>query len=75
MSDSDSDSSDEQQQVPYKDENEGLHPLFWDTIPANADSCPEFEALKAIDDELTPFERADGLKVRVCVLKPLHFGL
>jgi hypothetical protein len=45
------------------DDNEGLHPLFWDALPSGADEDPAFAALKALDDELTPEERAESHKV------------
>jgi hypothetical protein len=54
--------SNQNQQQP--DPNAGLHPLFWDSIPDNAEEDPNYIALKALDDETTPEERAENFKVR-----------
>lgn len=51
-------------QLQQQDPNEGLHPLFWDSIPDNAEEHPDYIALKALDDETTPEERAENFKVR-----------
>lgn len=51
-------------QQQQQDPNEGLHPLFWDSIPDNAEEHPDYIALKALDDETTPEERAENFKVR-----------
>jgi hypothetical protein len=46
-----------------EDPNAGLPALFWDTIPDNAEDHPDYIALKALDDETTPEERAENFKV------------
>lgn len=48
---------------PAEDPNEGLPALFWDTIPDNAEDHPDYIALKALEDESTPEERAENFKV------------
>eukprot|EP00201_Polytomella_parva_P013831 CAMPEP_0175073596 /NCGR_PEP_ID=MMETSP0052_2-20121109/20691_1 /TAXON_ID=51329 ORGANISM="Polytomella parva, Strain SAG 63-3" /NCGR_SAMPLE_ID=MMETSP0052_2 /ASSEMBLY_ACC=CAM_ASM_000194 /LENGTH=378 /DNA_ID=CAMNT_0016341505 /DNA_START=14 /DNA_END=1146 /DNA_ORIENTATION=+ len=60
MSDSDEEIVDEKRYVEQGDSN--LHPLFWDSMPTDAESNPLYEALKAIDDELSPEEKANSLK-------------
>ncbi|GLI68177.1 hypothetical protein VaNZ11_012517, partial [Volvox africanus] len=46
------------------DENKGLHPLFWDALPEDADQDPAFAALQALDEDLTPEERAENYKTQ-----------
>ena len=45
------------------DPNAGLPALFWDTIPDNAEDHPDYIALKALEEESTPEERAENFKV------------
>lgn len=45
------------------DPNAGLPALFWDSIPDNAEDHPDYIALKALDEETTPEERAENFKV------------
>lgn len=42
--------------------NEDLPALFWDEMPDNAGDHPDMVALKAIDDECTPEDRARSFK-------------
>ena len=44
-------------------DNADLPPLFWDSMPENADEHPDKVALDALLEEDTPEERADTLKV------------
>lgn len=59
-----------------EDPNEGLPALFWDTIPDNAEDHPDYIALKALDDETTPEERAEnfkvGLNIQALYVEGLH---
>jgi hypothetical protein len=61
-----SDDSDVEDITPQlaEDENASLPALFWDTIPENAQDHPDYVALKAIEEESTPEERAESFKVR-----------
>ncbi len=63
MSDDSSDDEREKQQPKLIDDNAGLHPLFWDALPENAEEDPAYTALKAIDDELTPDQKSENFKV------------
>jgi hypothetical protein len=60
-----SDDSDAEDIIPQlaEDENASLPALFWDTIPENAQDHPDYVALKAIEEESTPEERAESFKV------------
>lgn len=62
-----SDDSDVEDITPQlaEDENASLPALFWDTIPENAQDHPDYVALKAIEEESTPEERAESFKVRM----------
>lgn len=60
---SDSDSEDERPKPKLIDDNKGLHPLFWDALPEDAEDDPLYAALKAVDDELSPEEKAESFKV------------
>jgi hypothetical protein len=46
-----------------EDPNAGLPALFWDTIPENAEYHPDYIALKALEEETPPEERAENFKV------------
>lgn len=60
---SDSDSESVELQPPQRvDDNAGLHPLFWDSLPEGADQDPVFQAMQAMSDEMSPDERAEGFK-------------
>ncbi|PNW80046.1 hypothetical protein CHLRE_08g375650v5 [Chlamydomonas reinhardtii] len=59
---SDSDSEDERPKPKLIDDNKGLHPLFWDALPEDAEDDPLYAALKAVDDELSPEEKAESFK-------------
>jgi hypothetical protein len=61
---SDSDSDDERKKPQLIDDNKGLHPLFWDALPEDAEDDPLYAALKAVDDEVPPEEKAESFKVR-----------
>lgn len=50
-------------QQPADDPDAGLPALFWDTIPDNAEDHPDYIALKALEEESTPEERAENFKV------------
>ena len=39
------------------------HPLFWDELPEDAESDPNYAALLALAEESTPEERAANFKV------------
>ena len=52
------------------DDNSELHPLFWDSIPANAAEHVEWQALQAMDAEQSPLERAEGLKASCRSARP-----
>lgn len=67
MANSDSDDDEQRQQKQQQrpqlvDDNEGLHPLFWDATPANAEEDPVYQAMKALEAESTPEERAENFK-------------
>ncbi|KXZ56097.1 hypothetical protein GPECTOR_2g979 [Gonium pectorale] len=65
MSASDSDDDcDKRKQPELIDDNKGLHPLFWDAVPEDAESDPAYAALQALDQELTPGERAESYKTQ-----------
>lgn len=61
-----SDSDDETPSQPKRtlvDDNAGLHPLFWDAMPEEAEKDPTWQALEALKEESTPEERANNFKV------------
>ncbi|GLC40844.1 hypothetical protein PLESTB_000016500 [Pleodorina starrii] len=65
MSASDSDNEEDKRQQPkLVDDNKGLHPLFWDALPEDADQDPTFAALKALEEDLPPEERAENYKTQ-----------
>jgi hypothetical protein len=43
--------------------NMDLPALFWDSIPEKAEDHPDYAAFQALEDESTPEERAESLKV------------
>ncbi|KAG2430020.1 hypothetical protein HYH02_013848 [Chlamydomonas schloesseri] len=59
---SDSDSEDERRKPQLVDDNKGLHPLFWDALPEDAEDDPLYAALKAVDDEVPPEDKAESFK-------------
>ncbi|GIM08199.1 hypothetical protein Vretimale_12284 [Volvox reticuliferus] len=62
---SDSENEDDKRPKPNLiDDNKGLHPLFWDALPEDADKDPAFAALQALDEDLTPEERAENYKTQ-----------
>jgi hypothetical protein len=63
MSDSDSEDITPQQHSGGGDDNGGLPALFWDTMPDNHEEHPDFIALKALEEETPPEERAENFKV------------
>ena len=67
MSDSESENGD-LKQPERVDDNAGLHPLFWDSMPEDASQDPVFQAMQAINDEMSPDERAEGFKVSRCTM-------
>lgn len=67
---SDSDSEDITPSQPVND-NADLPALFWDSMPDNAEEHPDYIAMKALEEESTPEERAENFKVSLglaCVL-------
>jgi hypothetical protein len=67
---SDSDSEDITPSQPA-DDNADLPALFWDSMPDNPEEHPDYIALKALEEESTPEERAENFKVSLehaCVL-------
>ncbi|EFJ45969.1 hypothetical protein VOLCADRAFT_105761 [Volvox carteri f. nagariensis] len=65
MSASDSDNEDDRRPAHNLiDDNKGLHPLFWDALPEDAEEDPAFAALKALDEDLSPEERAENYKTQ-----------
>lgn len=45
------------------DDNKGLHPLFWDALPEDAEEDPAYAGIQALQEELTPEEKAESFKV------------
>jgi hypothetical protein len=69
---SDSDSEDITPSQPA-DDNANLPALFWESMPDNPEDHPDYIALKALEEESTPEERAEKFKVSLgpaCVLLP-----
>lgn len=62
MSSSD-DENPQAQAAPFVDENLSLPSVFWDHIPEGAEEHPDYMAMKALEEESTPEERADNFKV------------
>ncbi|WIA28095.1 hypothetical protein OEZ86_010677 [Tetradesmus obliquus] len=58
---SDSDSEDITPSQPVND-NADLPALFWDSMPDNAEEHPDYIAMKALEEESTPEERAENFK-------------
>jgi hypothetical protein len=48
-----------------EDEGAQLPALFWDSMPENAEEHPDYIALKALEEESTPEERAENFKVSI----------
>lgn len=46
-----------------EDDNAALPALFWDTMPEQYEEQPDYVALKALEEESTPEERAENFKV------------
>ena len=44
--------------------DEQLPALFWDTMPDDPESHPDFAALQALEEESTPEERAENFKTQ-----------
>jgi hypothetical protein len=59
---SDSDSEDITPSQPA-DDDANLPALFWENMPDNAEEHPDYIALKALEEESTPEERAENFKV------------
>ena len=53
--------------VPPGLRNEDVPALFWDTLPEEDSENPDAAAIRAIIEESTPEERAEGFKVRLQV--------
>eukprot|EP00877_Chromochloris_zofingiensis_P013621 jgi/Chrzof1/8512/Cz03g13240.t1 len=47
-----------------EDDNAALPALFWDTMPEQYEEQPDYVALKALEEESTPEERAENFKVQ-----------
>ncbi|PNH04314.1 Tetratricopeptide repeat protein 4 [Tetrabaena socialis] len=62
--DSDDDEDEKRPKLKLVDDNKGLHPLFWDAMPEGAEDDPTYVALKAVEDELTPEEKAESFKTQ-----------
>lgn len=60
------------QQQP-EDEHANLPALFWDSMPDNAEDHPDYIALKALEEESTPEERAENFKVSIPSIPTHHF--
>jgi len=45
-------------------DNADLSAIFWDALPSNVEEHPDYIAMQAIEEEMTPEERADSLKAR-----------
>ncbi|KAF6259158.1 hypothetical protein COO60DRAFT_1622080 [Scenedesmus sp. NREL 46B-D3] len=46
------------------DDNANLPALFWETMPDNPEDHPDYIALKALEEESTPEERAENFKTQ-----------
>eukprot|EP00882_Tetradesmus_deserticola_P022029 GHRQ01023907.1.p2 GENE.GHRQ01023907.1~~GHRQ01023907.1.p2 ORF type:complete len:129 (+),score=48.80 GHRQ01023907.1:337-723(+) len=46
------------------DDNASLPALFWESMPENPEDHPDYIALKALEEESTPEERAENFKMQ-----------
>jgi hypothetical protein len=63
MSDSDAEDITPPQPPQADDHDDTKHALFWDAMPEDAESHPDYIALKALEEETPPEERAENFKV------------